>query len=86
MNNKPPNKIAGCRVRFKSKDGRYTVTVLDLPDCIVNGDTLREAERNAREAIQLHVEGMIEKGTPLPPDLSPVHKKRVSVSIDPARV
>ena len=50
------SKIAGCRVRFKSKDGRYTVTVLDLPDCIVNGATLQEAKQNAKQAIALYFE------------------------------
>jgi predicted RNase H-like HicB family nuclease len=45
---------------------RYGVTVPDLPGCFSAGDTLDEALENAREAIDLHLEGMAEDGEPLP--------------------
>lgn len=44
----------------------YGVTVPDLPGCFSAGDTFDEAVQNAYEAIDLHVETMIEDGAPLP--------------------
>ncbi len=40
--------------------------VPDLPGCISTGDTLEEAQRNIREAIQLHLEGLKAEGLPVP--------------------
>jgi len=37
-------------------DGGYTVVVSALPGCISYGETAAEATRNAREAIELHLE------------------------------
>ena len=38
----------------------------DLPGCVATGATREETERNMYEAIQLHIEGMIEDGEPIP--------------------
>lgn len=38
----------------------------DLPGCIATGATIEETEREIREAIELHIEGMIEDGLPVP--------------------
>lgn len=38
----------------------------DLPGCIATGATRDEVERNMYEAIQLHVEGLVEDGLPVP--------------------
>lgn len=38
----------------------------DLPGCVATGDTREEAETNMHEALQLHVEGMLEDGDPIP--------------------
>jgi predicted RNase H-like HicB family nuclease len=40
--------------------------VPDLPGCITTGETTEEIERNIREAIELHLEGMREDGEPIP--------------------
>jgi predicted RNase H-like HicB family nuclease len=40
--------------------------VPDLPGCVAVADNLAEAERLIREAIELHVAGMIEDGQPVP--------------------
>jgi predicted RNase H-like HicB family nuclease len=40
--------------------------VPDLPGCITTGKTVEEVERNMREAIALHLEGMKEDGEPVP--------------------
>ncbi len=38
----------------------------DLPGCVAVGDTQEEVERNMREAIMMHVQGMIEDNEPIP--------------------
>ena len=40
--------------------------VPDLPGCVTTGRTVDEIERNIREAIELHLEGMVEDGQPIP--------------------
>ena len=44
----------------------YSAYVPDLPGCIATGRTLQEVEQNMREAISLHVQGMLEDGEPIP--------------------
>jgi predicted RNase H-like HicB family nuclease len=39
-----------------SEEGGYTVYVPALPGCISEGDTVDEAMRNIREAIELYLE------------------------------
>jgi predicted RNase H-like HicB family nuclease len=40
--------------------------VPDLPGCVTTGRTVAEIERNIREAIELHLEGMREDGEAIP--------------------
>ena len=40
--------------------------VPDLPGCVATGETEEEVGRLIREAIELHLEGMVEDGTPIP--------------------
>ncbi len=59
-----------------SDDGEhFSVTVPDLPGCFSAGESLDEAIENAREAIDLHCEGMAEDGMPLPPVSSIIRHK-----------
>jgi predicted RNase H-like HicB family nuclease len=39
--------------------------VPDLPGCITTGKTVEEIERNIREAVELHLEGLREDGLPI---------------------
>lgn len=48
------------------KGSNYSAYVPDLPGCVSTGDTLEEVERNIREAIEFHLEGMREDGDPIP--------------------
>jgi antitoxin HicB len=48
------------------EEGGFTVTVPELPGCITQGDTYEEALAQAREAIALHVEGLVADGLPVP--------------------
>ncbi len=44
----------------------YSAYVPDLPGCVATGSTIKETERKIREAIELHIEGMMEDGLPIP--------------------
>lgn len=54
------------------EDGGYSVSVPALPGCYSQGDTLEEALANVREAIGLHLDGMIEDGEAVPSDVTPL--------------
>lgn len=54
-------------VIHKDKGSDYGVTVPDLPGCFSAGRTADEALEMAREAIELHLEGLIEEGQMIPP-------------------
>jgi predicted RNase H-like HicB family nuclease len=53
-------------VIHKDKGSDYGVIVPDLPGCFSAGATMDEALAMAREAIELHLEGLIEEGCPIP--------------------
>jgi predicted RNase H-like HicB family nuclease len=54
-------------VVLHSDDGvRFGVTVPDLPGCFSAGDTFDEALDSVLEAIDLHLEGLIEEGGDVP--------------------
>ena len=44
----------------------YSAYSPDLPGCVSTGNTREETERNMREAIQFHIEGLREEGYPVP--------------------
>ncbi|WP_448593058.1 type II toxin-antitoxin system HicB family antitoxin [Thermoflexus hugenholtzii] len=48
-----------------SDEGGYTVYVPSLPGCISEGDTIEEALRNIREAIELYLEPVEDELVPL---------------------
>ena len=50
----------------------FSAYVPDLPGCIATGATISEVEREIREAIELHIEGMREDGDPIPAPSSSV--------------
>ena len=79
------------------KDARsdYGVTVPDLPGCFSVGRTMDEALDMAREAIELHLEGLIEDGQVVPRPRAIDHHRTNSqykggvwalVSIDPSHL
>lgn len=53
-------------VIHKDKGSDYGVTVPDLPGCFSAGGTIDEAMEMAREAIELHLEGLIDRGQVVP--------------------
>ena len=58
----------------------YAAYVPDLPGCITTGRTLEETERNIREAIEFHLEGMREVGEPVPPPTTIVREVETSAA------
>jgi predicted RNase H-like HicB family nuclease len=50
---------------IESGPNNLSAYVPDLPGCITTGKTVDEIERNIREAVELHLEGMREDGEPI---------------------
>lgn len=44
----------------------FSAYVLDLPGCVATGTTVEETEAAIREAMEFHLEGMRQDGTPIP--------------------
>ncbi|MFQ5693266.1 MAG: type II toxin-antitoxin system HicB family antitoxin [Nitrospinota bacterium] len=55
----------------KEPDSDYGVEFPDFPGCITVGKDLDEAARLAEEALNFHIDGLLEDGEPLP-DPSPL--------------
>lgn len=53
-------------ILLSDPSGGYVVTVPSLPGCYSQGDTRAEALANIREAIDLHIETMLEDGEEVP--------------------
>ena len=51
---------------IEQANGNYSAYVPDLPGCIATGATAEETEREIREAIKFHLEGLREDGLPIP--------------------
>jgi predicted RNase H-like HicB family nuclease len=50
----------------------YSAYVPDLPGCVATGTTREEVEREIREAIEFHIEGLREDGVAIPEPSSAV--------------
>lgn len=51
----------------------------DVPGCIATGATREEVEKMFREALEFHLEGMIEEGLPIPEPASVASKVTIEV-------
>ena len=58
----------------------YGAYVPDLPGCVAAADSKEEVLRLIREAIEFHLEGLKEDGTPVPPP----HSSGELVEVDSA--
>jgi len=54
----------------KEPEGSYTVSVPALPGCITFGETVEHAIQMAKEAIELYIEELKERGEEIPDDSS----------------
>jgi len=59
----------------------YHAFVPSLPGCHSFGDSVEEAQTNILEAIELHVESMLEDGESVPVEREPVFITRLSVPV-----
>ena len=57
-------------VVFEKPNGNYSAYVPDLPGCVATGSSLQETERQIREAIRFHLDGLREDGQPVQPPTS----------------
>lgn len=55
-------------VLIPDPDGGYVVEVPSLPGCVSQGETMDEAIANVKEAIELHIESMLDHGEAVPDD------------------
>lgn len=53
-------------VVIEKAEGNYSAYVPDLPGCVATGDTVASVEREIRDAIRFHIEGLKEDGLPVP--------------------
>jgi predicted RNase H-like HicB family nuclease len=53
-------------VVHSAEEGGYWVDVPSLPGCLSQGETIDEAMNNAREAIELHIQGLKDEGQEVP--------------------
>ena len=53
-------------VVIEKAGGNYSAYVPDLPGCVATGATVAEVEREIKEAIRFHLDGMREDGAPIP--------------------
>jgi len=57
-------------VVFEKAGDNYSAYSPDIPGCIATGNTRKEAERNIKEAIRFHIEGLKQEGMTLPASAS----------------
>ena len=48
------------------RDGNYGILFPDFLGCVSSGGTINDALRSGREALQFHVDGMVEDGDAIP--------------------
>lgn len=64
-------------ILIPDETGGYVVEVPSLPGCYSEGDTVEEALANIREAIELHLEVMVEAGEEVPEDAGEILIRQV---------
>ena len=68
-------------VIIEPDNGSYHAYVPALKGCHTFGDTLEEAQTNIVEAMQLHLESMLEDGEEIPRDISSLMIQRLTVAV-----
>jgi predicted RNase H-like HicB family nuclease len=51
---------------IEKADSNYSVYVPDRPGCVATGASVEETEREIRDAIRLHIDGLKKDGQPVP--------------------
>ena len=55
---------------IEKANDNYSAYCPDLPGCVATGKTQEETERNMHEAVQMHIEGMIEDKMAIPENVT----------------
>ena len=53
-------------VVIEQANGNYSAYVPDLPGCGATGESVKDVERDIRDAIRFHIDGLKEDGLPVP--------------------
>jgi predicted RNase H-like HicB family nuclease len=53
-------------VVIEKANANFSAYVPDLPGCVATGATVEEVEREIKEAIRFHLDGLREDGLPIP--------------------
>lgn len=53
-------------VIYEHTQNNWSAYSPDVPGCMATGKTREEAERNYREALEFHIEGLKNEGLPVP--------------------
>jgi predicted RNase H-like HicB family nuclease len=53
-------------VVIEKANDNYSAYVPDLPGCVATGNTVAAVEREIREAVRFHIEGLKADGLPVP--------------------
>src|SRR4051794_31852432 len=88
-NTNPVEDVRSCYHRFmqtyeltvvieRDEDGRYLAVCPALQGCYTEGDSEEEARALIADAIRLHIESRLERGEPIPAEVS---TERISVSV-----
>ncbi len=51
---------------IEKANSNYSAYSPDLPGCVATGATRKDAERNMYEAIDMHIDGLLEDKMPIP--------------------
>jgi predicted RNase H-like HicB family nuclease len=65
-------------VVIENAGANFSAYVPDLPGCVATGATLADTEAAIREAIEFHLDGLREDGSPIPPPSSKVEYVEVA--------
>lgn len=68
-------------IEKEPEDEGYLAFSPTLPGCFSNGQTIEQAKRNMREAIQQHLEALLEHGDPIPQNEHLVHVEELTVAV-----
>jgi predicted RNase H-like HicB family nuclease len=51
---------------IEQAEANYSAYVPDLPGCVATGETVEAVEKEIREAIRFHIDGLKQDGLPVP--------------------
>jgi predicted RNase H-like HicB family nuclease len=64
-------------VMIEKGETSYGAYVPDLPGCVAVGETIEEVKARIAEAIEFHIEGMLEDGLAIPKPTTIAHEVEV---------